>query len=63
MCILPKFLYLFKALPVHIPHSFFKQVHALFTRFLWAPKKPHLHSDLMSLPKQNVDLALPDLRQ
>lgn len=63
MCILPKFLYLFQALPVHIPHSFFKQVHALFTQFIWANKKPCIRRALLSLPKQYGGLELPDVRQ
>lgn len=33
---LPKFIYFIQALPIHIPPSFFKQVQALFTRFVWA---------------------------
>lgn len=63
MCILPKFLYLLQALPVHIPHLFFKQVHALFTRFIWANKKPCIRRTMLSLPKQYGGLALPDIRQ
>lgn len=63
MCILSKFLYLFQALPILIPPSFFKQVQALFTRFVWAQKKPHLSQTQMSLPKQNGGLALSDIRQ
>lgn len=63
MCILPKFLYLFQALPIHIPQSYFKQVQALFARFVWANKKPRLRRDLLLLPKQNGRLALPDIKQ
>lgn len=39
MCILPKYLYLFQALPIHIPTYYFKQVHSLFTKFVWVYKK------------------------
>lgn len=63
MCILPKFLYLFQALPIQIPLSYFKQVQALFTRFVWAHKKPRLSRTLLTLPKQYGGLALPDVRR
>lgn len=49
MSILPKFLYLIQALPIQIPFSFIKQVHALFTRFVWAHKKPRLSRTSMTL--------------
>lgn len=63
ICILPKFLYLFQALPIQIPLSYFKQVQALFTRFVWAQKKPRLSRTLLTLPKQYGGLALPDVRR
>lgn len=39
MCIIPKYLYLFQALPIKIPPSYFKQIQSLFTHFVWAHKK------------------------
>lgn len=63
MCILPKFIYLIQALPIHIPPSYFKQVQSLFTRFIWAHKKPRLRRSLLTLPKSEGGLALPDIRQ
>lgn len=62
MSILPKFIYLIQALPINIPPFFFKQIHALFTRFVWAHKRPRLHRTQMTLPKQYGGLALPDIR-
>lgn len=61
MSILPKFIYLIQALPIHIPPFFFKQIHALFTRFVWAHKRPRLCRTQMTLPKQYGGLALPDI--
>lgn len=63
MSILPKFIYLIQALPIQIRPSFFKQVQALFTRFVWAHKKPQLSQSQMTLPKHYGGLALPDIRQ
>lgn len=60
MSILPKYLYLFQALPVKIPPSYFKEVQALFTCFIWVQKKPCIPCTQLSLPKQFGGLALPD---
>lgn len=62
MSILPKFLYLFQALPISIPASYFRLMHSLFIEFIWANKRPHLNRKLLSLPKQHRGLAMPDIR-
>lgn len=36
MCILPKFLYQFQALPIKIPLTYFRQIHYLFIKLIWA---------------------------
>lgn len=38
MNVLPKFLYLFQALPIAIPKYYFKKIHSLLTGFIWAKK-------------------------
>lgn len=63
MSILPKFLYLFQALPIKTPPIYFKQVQALFTRFVWAHKKPRIPRSQLSTPKHYGGLALPDVRK
>lgn len=63
MYILPKFLYLLQTLPISIPSSFFRQTHAQFNRFIWANRKPCLPRSLLSLPKINGGLAVPDVRK
>lgn len=63
MCILTTFLYLFQALPIKIPLTYFRQVHSLFIMFVWAHKKTCLPRHLLSLPKQYGGLALPDIRK
>lgn len=62
MCILPKFLYLFQALPVRILPQYFKQVHSLFTKFVRSNSKSRLHRRYLTLLKQYGGLALPDLK-
>lgn len=61
MNILPKFLYLFQAVPIGIPTQYFKRTVALFTRFIWAHKTPRIIRSLLTLPKQYGGLAISDL--
>lgn len=61
MSILPKFVYLFQALSIKIPHIYFKQVQSLFIRFVWAHKKPCIPGSQLSSPKHYGGLALPDI--
>lgn len=63
MSILPKFLHLFKALPIQIPSHFFNQVHFLFTKFIWAHSKPCLPRKYLTLPKHYGGLALPGVKK
>lgn len=62
MTILPKFLYLLQALPIHIPAEYFIQEHSAFITFLWPGKKPRLHKKILSLLKQYGGLAMPEIR-
>lgn len=39
MCILPKFLYLFQALPIFIHASFFQQLDSIISSYIWQGKK------------------------
>lgn len=51
-----------QAIPIRIPVDYFNQIRTAFIHFLWAGKKPHLHRVVLSLPKLNGGLAMPDLR-
>uniref|UniRef100_A0A8C5MHD9 Reverse transcriptase domain-containing protein n=1 Tax=Leptobrachium leishanense TaxID=445787 RepID=A0A8C5MHD9_9ANUR len=42
MSILPKFLYLFQTLPIHVTPSFFNTLRSLFGKFIWADKRPRV---------------------
>lgn len=61
MNVLPKFLYLFQALPIAVPKYYFKQIHSLLTGFIWTHKHPRIRRSLLSLPKQHGRLVVPDL--
>lgn len=64
MCVLPKFLYLFQALPIDIPMRYFKQANALFTCFIWAHISLRIRRSLLTLPKHIWGgIAAPDLHK
>lgn len=61
MCILPKKLYIFQALPIRIPFSYLKQVQALFIRLFLGLQETTSSRTLLTLPKCYGGLALPDI--
>lgn len=59
MSILPKYVYLLQTLPIKIPSQYFKQVHSLFIKFIWANKRPCIPRSQLS--KHSGGIALPDV--
>lgn len=62
MTVLPKILYLLRTLPIKIPHSFFKKLHALQMKFIWAHKPPRIKASLLTRPKNLGGLGIPDFK-
>uniref|UniRef100_A0A8C7WYP2 Reverse transcriptase domain-containing protein n=1 Tax=Oryzias sinensis TaxID=183150 RepID=A0A8C7WYP2_9TELE len=62
MVVLPKFLYLFQALPLPLPDTFFQCINNLFNQFIWNYKKARLKTKLLCLPYKKGGLQLPDLK-
>lgn len=60
MTILPKFLYLFQALPIFIPNTFFNELDSVISSYLWQGKRPRLNK--MHLQKSKIEggFALPN---
>lgn len=61
MNIVPKFLYLFQAVPIAIPIAYFSQIRAMFTKFISASKCPRISRDLFTLPKSACGVAVLDI--
>lgn len=59
---LPKFSYLFQCLPIFLPQSFFSNIDALITEFIWNKKTPRLRRSLLQRSKSQGGLALPNFR-
>lgn len=62
MSVLPKYLYLFRSLPVFIPKAFFKKLDSIISSFLWNGKKPRLRKEHLQKSKQEGGLALPNFQ-
>lgn len=62
MSILPKCLYLFQSIPLHIPASFFSSLNKTFTKFIWNSKRPRLRLSLLYLPYDRGGLRLPNVK-
>uniref|UniRef100_A0A6I8S7H8 Reverse transcriptase domain-containing protein n=1 Tax=Xenopus tropicalis TaxID=8364 RepID=A0A6I8S7H8_XENTR len=59
MMIMPRILYLYQVLPIHLPHSFFTTIKSLISRFIWAGKNPRLKHKFLTLPKEEGGRGLP----
>lgn len=62
MLILPKFLYLFQSIPLHIAASLFSSLNKHFTKFIWYNKRPRLRLSLLYLPFNRGGLRLPNMK-
>uniref|UniRef100_A0A8C5MA17 Reverse transcriptase domain-containing protein n=1 Tax=Leptobrachium leishanense TaxID=445787 RepID=A0A8C5MA17_9ANUR len=63
MNLLPRLLYLFTALPIRVPVSFFTTLRKELLRFVWAHGRPRVSFKVLCLPKSRGGLALPDPRK
>uniref|UniRef100_A0A8C5Q4M0 Reverse transcriptase domain-containing protein n=1 Tax=Leptobrachium leishanense TaxID=445787 RepID=A0A8C5Q4M0_9ANUR len=62
MNVLPRLLYLFQTLPIHIPPAFFQRIRSDCNRFVWRKAKPRISLRTLTRPKSSGGLALPDFR-
>lgn len=64
MIVLPKILYIFRALPIYVPPSFFKSIKGIFSSFVWAQKKNlDAHTTQHTIPPQtNKGMGFPDAK-
>lgn len=62
MTILSKVLYLFRNLPIKIPQSFFKTLHAAQMNFIWAHKHPRVWFALLTQSKARGGMGIPNFR-
>ncbi len=58
MNILPRFLYMFQSLPIHVPIVFFSSLKKLIRKFIWHGKMPRLSMDKLTLDYEDGGLKL-----
>lgn len=62
MSVLPKFLYVFQAISLPLPASFFSTLKKNFNCFIWSNKRPRLRLSLLYLPYEHGGLKLPNMK-
>ncbi|CAJ1062856.1 LINE-1 reverse transcriptase -like protein [Xyrichtys novacula] len=62
MNVLPRFLYLFQALPVFIPRSFFCKLDSLLSSFIWGDKPSRIKREYLQRSRVEGGLALPNFK-
>uniref|UniRef100_A0A8C5MN92 Reverse transcriptase domain-containing protein n=1 Tax=Leptobrachium leishanense TaxID=445787 RepID=A0A8C5MN92_9ANUR len=61
MTILPKFLYVFQAVPVKIPRAYFQALRSGFLKFIWGATCPRISYKDMTRPRDRGGLGLPHM--
>lgn len=62
MNVLPRLLYLFQAIPIRLPRSFFVLLSKLVSLFVWAQGSPRIAKSTLVRPKLRGGLAVPDFK-
>uniref|UniRef100_A0A8C5PA41 Reverse transcriptase domain-containing protein n=1 Tax=Leptobrachium leishanense TaxID=445787 RepID=A0A8C5PA41_9ANUR len=63
MNLLPRLLYLFGALPIMVPLTFFTALRTALLKFIWPTGRPRVSFATLCKPKHRGGLALPDSRR
>ena len=62
MNVLPKFLYIFQCIPLHLSKSFFMSVDNLVSGFIWNKKKPRIRKRILQQHRKHGGLSLPNFQ-
>ena len=61
MNVLPRYLYVFRCLPIFLPKSFFTVINDIISSFIWAGKRPRASRSLLYRDRSDGGLGLPNL--
>lgn len=59
MNVLPRYLYLFQALPVEISQKEFSEIDKIISRFIWQGRRPRVKYKTLQLSKERGGMSLP----
>ena len=62
MSMLPRAIYTFKAIPIKIPMTFFKELEKRALKYVWNQKKPHITKELLKRKNKAWGITLLDFR-
>ncbi|XP_059927376.1 LINE-1 retrotransposable element ORF2 protein [Gadus macrocephalus] len=60
MTVMPRFLFLFQAIPIFIPKSFFKELNKCTSTFIWKKTVPRIRREFLERQREEGGLALPN---